>query len=147
MIPLLLSVLLSATAPAAADDTMAAANALGSGRFEAIAQQLQLSPAQRTTVSDAVFAANAAKIDIEARADKARLEVRHLLGAATVDEKAILKATDALSSAEGDLRRNRVQLVIAVRKALTPEQWQGLVAIRQERRAARRAGEDDGDDD
>jgi Spy/CpxP family protein refolding chaperone len=143
MLPLLLSVLLTVTAPAAADDTMAAANALGSGRFEAIAQQLQLTPAQRTSVSDAVFAANAAKIDIEARADKARLEVRHLLAAATLDEKAVLKATDTLSTAEAELRRNRIQLVIAVRKALTPAQWQGLVAIRQERKAARREEKDE----
>ncbi|MDP2313290.1 MAG: periplasmic heavy metal sensor [Pseudomonadota bacterium] len=146
MTTLLLSVLLAVTAPATADDTLGAASSLASGRFEAVAEALQLTPAQRTSVSDAVYAANAAKIDLEARAEKAKLEVKHLLGAPTLDEKAVLKATDALSAAESELRRNRVQLVIAVRKALTAEQWQELVAIRQERRAERRADKDEDDE-
>ena len=143
MYTLLFSLLLSVTAPAVADDTIAAANSLASGRFEAIASQLELSAAQRKSVSDAVYSANTAKIDIEARADKARLEVRHLLGADTLDEKAVLKATDTLSAAEAELRRNRVQLVIAVRKSLSAEQWGELVEIRQARKAARRADKDD----
>ncbi|MDP2308077.1 MAG: periplasmic heavy metal sensor [Pseudomonadota bacterium] len=147
MSTLILTLLLSAVSPAHADDTMGAANALASGRFEAIAEQLKLSATQRASVSDAVYQANAAKIDIEARSEKGRLEVKHLLAAATLDEKAVLKATDTLSAAEADLRKNRVQLVIAVRKALTPEQWQALVAIRQEHKAARRAERDEDEDE
>jgi Spy/CpxP family protein refolding chaperone len=143
MTTLLLSVLLSLTAPAAADDTLGAANSLASGRFEEIAAQLELSAAQRKTVTDAVYTANTAKIDLEARVEKARLEVRHLLAAEPLDEKAVLKATDALSAAEGELRRNRVQLVLAVRKALTADQWTELVAIRQERKASRRSEKDE----
>lgn len=140
---LLLSVLLTLTAPAAADDTLGAANSLASGRFEEIAAQLELSAAQRKTVTDAVYTANTAKIDLEARVEKARLDVRHLLAAEPLDEKAVLKATDTLSAAEGELRRNRVQLVLAVRKALTADQWTELVAIRQERKASRREAKDD----
>ena len=143
MTTLLLSVLLSLTAPAAADDTLGAANSLASGRFEEIAAQLELSAAQRKTLTDAVYSANTAKIDLEARVEKARLEVRHLLAAEPLDEKAVLKATDALSAAEGELRRNRVQLVLAVRKSLTADQWTELVAIRQERKASRREAKDD----
>lgn len=143
MTTLLLSVLLSLTAPAAADDTVGAANSLASGRFAEIAAQLDLSAAQRKTVTDAVYTANTAKIDLEARVEKARLEVRHLLAAEPLDEKAVLKATDALSAAEGELRRNRVQLVLAVRKALTADQWTELVAIRQERKASRRSEKDE----
>ncbi len=143
MTTLLLSVLLSLTAPAAADDTLGAANSLASGRFEEIAAQLELSAAQRKTVTDAVYTANTAKIDLEARVEKARLDVRHLLAAEPLDEKAVLKATDTLSAAEGELRRNRVQLVLAVRKALTADQWTELVAIRQERKASRREAKDD----
>jgi Spy/CpxP family protein refolding chaperone len=90
-----------------------------------------------------VYSANTAKIDLEARVEKARLEVRHLLAAEPLDEKAVLKATDALSAAEGELRRNRVQLVLAVRKSLTADQWTELVAIRQERKASRREAKDD----
>jgi len=140
---LLLSVLLTLTAPAAADDTLGAANSLASGRFEEIAAQLELSAAQRKTVTDAVYSANTAKIDLEARVEKARLDVRHLLAAEPLDEKAVLKATDTLSAAEGELRRNRVQLVLAVRKSLTADQWTELVAIRQERKASRREAKDD----
>jgi Spy/CpxP family protein refolding chaperone len=136
-------VLLSLTAPAAADDTLGAANSLASGRFEEIAAQLELSAAQRKTVTDAVYTANTAKIDLEARVEKARLDVRHLLAAEPLDEKAVLKATDTLSAAEGELRRNRVQLVLAVRKALTADQWTELVAIRQERKASRRSEKDE----
>ncbi len=143
MTTLLLSVLLTLSAPAAADDTLSAANDLASGRFEAIATELELSADQRKTLSDTVYRANAAKIDLDARVEKARLEVRHLLAAEPLDEKAVLKATDALSAAEAELRRNRVQLVVSVRKALSPEQWRELVSIRQARKAARHAERED----
>ncbi len=143
---LLLSVLLAAAPalaapppPEGADDATAA---LASGRFAEIAAELELTEAQRKQVTDAVYAANTAKVDLDARAEKARLELRHLLGADTVDEKAVLKAVDTLSAAEAELRRNRVQLVLSIRKALTAEQWRELAAIRQERRSDRRGHED-----
>jgi Spy/CpxP family protein refolding chaperone len=134
-----------------AGDGLGAATALTGGRFAAIAAELELSEAQRKTVSDAIYASNTAKIEIDAKVEKSRLEVRHLLGATTIDEKAVLKAVDNLSAAEAELRRNRVALVLTVRKNLSPEQWAELSEIRQERRAERREdrreGREEEDDD
>lgn len=126
-----------AVSPARAQEDDATA-ALAGGRFAEIADQIGLDATQRKQVSDTVYAANTAKIDIQARAEKARLELKHLLAAETLDEKAVLKAADALSAAETELRRNRVQLLLSLRKALRPEQWQRLLTIRDERREDRR---------
>ncbi len=135
----------------AEDDSFAAAQALASGRFAEVADRLGLDAGQRTKVSDAVYAANTSKADIDARVEKARLEVRHLLGAETPDDKGVLRAVDALSVAEGDVRRNRVQLVLAIRKVLTPAQWQQLSSVRHivrtERHERWEEREEEGDDD
>lgn len=136
----LLLAFLLAVAPARADETDDATAALSSGRFPEIAVALNLSDTQRKQVTDAVYAANTARVDIDARAQKARLEVAHLIAADTVDEKALTKAVDTLSAAETELRRNRVQLVIALRKVLTLDQWRRLVALRQERKHDRGHG-------
>jgi Spy/CpxP family protein refolding chaperone len=145
---LLLSLLFVASAPAwAGDDDLDATRVFSSGKFDAVAVELGLDADQRKAITDAVYQANSAKVDIDARVEKARLELRHLLGADTLDEKAVTKAVDALNAAEGDLRRNRVALILAVRKSVTPEQWQKLVEMRQERRAARRAERHEDDEE
>jgi Spy/CpxP family protein refolding chaperone len=133
---LVLSVLLAASSPAfAGDDTLDAATSLGSGRFAEIADRLALTTEQRTEVADAVYLASSARVDVEARVEKARLDLRHLLGADAVDEKAVLRAVETLNTAESDLRKNRVQLVLAIRRVLTPDQWRGLVALHGEQHA------------
>lgn len=127
---------LLAVSPARAQEEDATA-AL-SGNYAQVAEHLGLDVTQRKQVADAVFASNTAKIDIKARAEKARLELKHLLAADGVDEKAVMKAVDALSASEAELRRNRVQLLLNLRKVLKPDQWRKLLEMREERRDERR---------
>ena len=52
--------------------------------------------------------------------------------------KAIGKAVDALNASEGELRRNRVDLVLAVRGILTEAQWKECQQMRRQTRSERR---------
>lgn len=106
--------------------------------FDDVADALKLTPDQRTKVRQLVYDANQARVDIRARSAKAQMELRHLLAADTLDEKAALKAVDTLNAAEADLRRSRVQLVIQLRKVVTAEQWKQLLQLRRERMRERR---------
>lgn len=139
----LLSTLLLCVSPVfvepafAGDDALGAAQEMSVADFETAAERLGLSAAQRTQVADLVYASQAAKVDLNAKVEKAELELRHLMVAESLDEKAILKAVDALNAAEGDLRKNKVQLMLSLRKALTADQWKQLVEMRRERRSPR----------
>lgn len=108
------------------------------GDFEDVADNLKLTAEQRTKVRQLVYDANQARVDIRARSSKAQMELRHLLSADTLDEKAALKAVDNLNAAEADLRKSRVQLVIQLRKVVTAEQWQQLLQMRRDRMRERR---------
>ena len=63
---------------------------------------------------------------------------------------------DALNAAEGELRRNRVDEMLAIRKLLTPDQLTSLSAMwrddddddaEDEEHGDRERGHDEGDDD
>lgn len=101
--------------------------------FDSIASKLGLTDEQREKVRQIVFESNQARIDVQARSQKAEAELRHLLMAETLDEKAITKALDASNAAEAELRKNRVQLAISLRKIVTADQWRQLQDLRRER--------------
>ena len=94
--------------------------------FHALAQSVGLSADQERAVQDLVYKANLAKIDIKARRERAELTLRQLLTQPTLDEKAVRTAMEELNSAEADMRRNRVELVLAIRKLTNAEQWAAL---------------------
>lgn len=106
---------------------------LGMGEFEGVADKLGLDATQKEKVRQIVFESNQARIDLQARSQKAEAELKHLLSAQTLDEKAVLKSLDALNAAEGELRKNRVQLALNLRKVVSAEQWSQLQDLRRER--------------
>lgn len=114
----------------------AAADPRSEGRIEEIAERLGLTADQRQVVSDLLYQYSLRRIDLQAERDRAGLELRQLLIAPTLDERAIQAALDRLTRAEAGLRRARVELMIALRKALTYEQWTQLeeLYLRQEER-------------
>ena len=97
--------------------------------FHQLAQQVGLSADQERAIQDLVYKANLAKIDIKARRDRAELTLRQLLNQTSFDDKAVHTALEDLNSAEADLRRNRVELVLAIRKLCNAEQWTSLQAL------------------
>lgn len=98
-------------------------------RCEEMASKLDLSDAQRSQLDELRYRSQSARIAIEARAQTAELDLHHAMMAATVDEKAISKALDALNTAQGELKRNHVDQMMAMRKLLTPEQWAKMSAM------------------
>ncbi len=132
------------TAHARGPSEISAVEAMNGRKFEAIADRLKLSPELRTKVQDAVYKSSGAALEIKARIDRAELDLKHLMAQPAFDEKAVLKAVDALNGAEAELRKNRVQLMLDVRKLLTPDQWKELLRARAEQREHRRDRGDDG---
>ena len=106
-----------------------------------IADKLALDDQQRTAVEKLYFDSRTARVDISAREEKARIELERLMMDPASEEKAILKAFDAQSVAETDLRKNRLMLHLGLRKVLTPDQWQQLASMREERREGREGRE------
>ena len=121
---------------------ISAVEAMQGRKFDAVADRLKLSPELRTKVQDAVYKSSGAALEIKARIDRAELDLKHLMGQASFEDKAVLKAVDALNGAEAELRKNRVQLMLDVRKLLTPDQWKELLRARAEQRERRRDRED-----
>lgn len=122
------------------------AHAGDDGRFEEIAAEVGLSAAQRTAVSDILYKARQARIDIKARLDRAELDLRHALTAPTLDEKAVRTALDAVSAATAELQRNRVEQIVAIRKQLSPEQWEKLKTVWHDERDEDEDEDDDHED-
>lgn len=101
--------------------------------FAAVSQELGLSEDQKTKIKDLFYASQKEAIDLRAQAQRAQLDLRHAMGQDTPDEKAVLKALDAHLAAEAAIKRNRVKLVLDLRKAVTVEQWRKLQAMRERR--------------
>lgn len=94
--------------------------------FPEVAQQIGLSSQQQALVQEIIYRSDLARVEIRARRDRAELQLRQLLSAETLDENAVHAALAELNAAETDLRNNRVELVIALRKNLSPSQWEAL---------------------
>lgn len=107
------------------------------GDFDEVAEQIGATPEQRKKIEDAFYASHQERIDLKAKKAKAGLELKRLLHADTLDEKAVGKATEALVSAESALRRNQIDLMVSLRKVLTADQW---ATLEQLRRDGRRSG-------
>ncbi len=116
--------------------------------FAAISKKLGLNAEQKASVEKLYYDSKSTGIDLQAKSDKARLELERLMMGDTVDEKVAMKAFDAASSAEVEVRRNDLKLMLGLRKILTVEQWAQLKEMREsgkEERHGRRGGEDDDD--
>lgn len=140
MRPFLRSALLAAAV------LLAPAALAGDGLAE-LAEKLQLTDAQRDQITEVLYQSRSARIEIKARSEKAKLELKHALGGDTLDEKAVQRALDAYNAAQADLARNRVNQILAIRKQLTPEQWAQLKdewsELKDERRERRGDDEDE----
>jgi len=105
-------------------------------QMDGIADQLGLSGDQRRVVADLLYQYSMKRIDLQAARDRSGLELKRLLSAQTLDEKAVRAALDTLTGAETGLRQIRVELMISLRKVLSYEQWTQLESLylREDRR-------------
>lgn len=134
--------------PVSGDDAAmeAAGDDLGHD-YAAIAEKLGLSADQKTKVQNLVYTHKKAAIDAKAKLAKARLDLRQALVADSLDEKAVDKALTAVGDATAELQREKVHLVVDIRKQLTADQWKALVQLRGESRRERRRERDEDDDE
>jgi Spy/CpxP family protein refolding chaperone len=73
-------------------------------------------------------------IDIRHELDKARLELKQLMGQYQVDESAVMALVEQTHAIKLRLKKERIGLKFKIRKELTPEQWEKLQAVKAEMR-------------
>jgi Spy/CpxP family protein refolding chaperone len=73
-------------------------------------------------IKDLAYNANKELIGLRAEMDQNHLEMKRLMDLDSPDDKAIIAQIDKIGAVEIKLRKNRISLLLAVRKVLTPEQ-------------------------
>ena len=101
-----------------------AANPVAHGIPAEIAHRLGIAKDVERQVEDAAFDANRTLIDLEATHKKAQLDLDKELRAASPDEGKVMQFITAASQAELAVRKNRLGLLLKVRKLLGPEMWE-----------------------
>jgi len=103
--------------------------------------QLGLDDRQIEKIEELSYRADRARLDIHHELQKARLDLKHMMDADRPEEKAVFAQLEKIAALELDLKKNRIGLMLAIRKLLTPEQWEKMElfhARRKEHRSTRR---------
>lgn len=94
-----------------------------------VASKLGLSPEVTKQVRDASLDANEALISLDADLKRAQLDLERLLSdPKAADEAKVFQKLEVISKAELAVRKNRMGLMLKVRKLLGPEAWEKLQA-------------------
>jgi len=119
---LLMSVLALAALPAAAQNPRGLFNWWDSP----MAQDLNLTEAQKEQIRATVRDYRGKLIDIRAAVEKAELEVEDAFNEDSLDQARATAAIDRLAAARGDMIRVFSQMSLKMRTVLTQEQWREL---------------------
>ncbi|MEW6435349.1 MAG: hypothetical protein AB1730_27965 [Myxococcota bacterium] len=98
----------------------------GPGIPPAVAKKLGLSADTVKKVQDLTFDANDALIGLEADLKRAQLGLQKLLAQPTVDEGQVMAKLEAVGKAELAVRKNRMGLMLKIRKLLGQDTWEKL---------------------
>ena len=71
-------------------------------------------------------------LDIKHEVEKARLDMKQLMQADNPDRAAIFKQIDKIGALRLQMKKNRVGLILDIRKELTPEQWKQVQMLKAE---------------
>jgi Spy/CpxP family protein refolding chaperone len=97
-----------------------------------IAQQLNLTDQQKKQMDDILLQHRLKLIDLNATLEKQETLLHPMIEADQPDEVKILSQIDAVAQARADLEKANARMLFDIRKALTPDQWQKLKAMRAE---------------
>lgn len=86
-------------------------------------ERLGLNADQRRRLEDLEQQHRLRRIDLNAAAQKAQVTLEPLLNSDQPDEGKILAQVDRVTQAQGELRKDDVQMQLGVRRILTAEQW------------------------
>ncbi len=103
-----------------------------------IAERVALSQDQINKLEDIFLKYRKSMIDIQADIQKMTLDLDNLLDQEGVKDEVILKQSDSLIAARGELQRAFVRMMLEMKKVLTPEQVKKLKEIREELKARER---------
>lgn len=103
-----------------------------------LAQELNITSAQKQTM-DQIFQQHLLNlIDLKASLEKQQVQLGPMISADNPNETAVLAQIDKIAQARANLEKANARMLFDIRKTLTPEQWQKLKAMHQDRRMERR---------
>lgn len=105
--------------------------------LERAAGQLGLDDATLSRIKDRVYESEKTGIDLKAKLELAKLELRRALGADEPVKADVMKRVAEVGDLETRLRQHQIGLMLDVRAMLTPEQRKQLKQMRGERRERR----------
>lgn len=98
----------------------------GPGIPPQVAKKLGISPDTVKKVQDLTFDSNDALIGLEADLKRAQLALEKVLAQPTVDEGQVMTKLEAVGKAELAVRKNRMGLMLKIRKLLGQDTWEKL---------------------
>lgn len=101
-----------------------------------VIDRLKLTDDQRKSMDDILQQHRDTLIDMRANVEKAEAALEPLMGADQPNESAILAQIDRVAQARAELEKANARFLLALRARLTPDQWKGMQAMRNERREA-----------
>jgi hypothetical protein len=112
-----------------------------------VVEKLGLSKDLVQRVQDLTFDANEQLIALEAELKRAQLALDKLLRSSNPAESAVMQQVEVVGRAETAVRKNRIGLMLQIKRLLGPDTWQKLEAemgeMRREIRIMRRGAFDD----
>ena len=94
----------------------------------ALAQKVGISPEAVKKVRDLSFEANDALITLEADLKRAQLDLEKAMTQPTIDDSTVMLKLESVSKAELAVRKNRIGLMLKIRKTVGAEAWEKLQA-------------------
>ena len=96
-------------------------------------EEIGLSDAQRAAIQKELVAAQAKFTDMQWRMTGDMEKLARLLAAGPVDETKALEQLDRVLSAEREVKRTQIGLLVRIKNVLTPAQQAKLMQLRQSR--------------
>jgi Spy/CpxP family protein refolding chaperone len=93
-----------------------------------VVEKLGLSKELVQKIQDLTFEANGQLINLEADVKRAQLELDRLLHSGNPSENAVMQQVEAVGRAETAVRKNRIGLMLQIKRMLGPDNWQKLEA-------------------
>jgi Spy/CpxP family protein refolding chaperone len=98
-----------------------------------VVKELQLSDAQIKQIEQTFLDYRMRLIDLKADVERQELKLQPLIEADRPDEQQVGTQVDAVLAARAKLEKTNTMMMLAIRKALSVEQWKKLQAIQQKR--------------
>lgn len=103
-----------------------------------LAQELNITADQKKQM-DSIFQQHLLNlIDLKANLEKQQVLLGPMISADQPNEADVLAQIDKVAQARADLEKANARMLFDIRKTLTPDQWQKLKTLHQERRDQRR---------